>query len=72
MIDEELSVETNFGYGDDELTLCENSINQLLDKLLDYTEKIDETDCQIGINQIFRIVSQVEEALEQRRYMTIK
>lgn len=72
VIDEELSVETNFGYGDDELTLCENSINQLLDKLLDYTEKIDETDYQIGINQIFRIVSQVEEALEQRRYMTIK
>lgn len=72
VIDEELSVETNFGYGDEELTLCENSINQLLDRLLDYTEKIDETDFQIDINQIFKIVSQIEEALEQRRYMTIK
>ena len=40
MIEEQLSVEKDFGYGDDKLTDCENEISYLLDNLEVVIEKI--------------------------------
>lgn len=71
MIEEQLSVEKEFGYGDDKLTDCENEISYLLDNLEVVIDKSNNVLADDDIEKIDSLIEKIKIKLELRKKMMI-
>ena len=71
MIEEQLSVEKDLGYGDDKLTDCENEISYLLDNLEVVIDKSNNVLADDDIEKIDSLIEKIKIKLELRKKMMI-
>lgn len=71
MIEEQLSVEKDFGYGDYKLTDCENEISYLLDNLEVVIDKSNNVLADDDIEKIDSLIEKIKIKLELRKKMMI-
>ena len=63
---EKLSVESDFGYGNDAVIACENNIAKQLRSLVDMVSKVENDDSEESINAMNRAVMNVNSLLQRR------
>ena len=63
---EKLSVESDFGYGNDAVIACENNIAKQLRFLVDTVSKVENDDSEESINAMNRAVMNVNSLLQRR------
>ena len=72
IIEEQLSVESDFGYGDSELILCENEISKNLNQLMHMAGNIHGSVLHEDITMMYKAISEINVQLRKRQELERK